>query len=357
MNENNLNREDPSRIKWINDSDDVHWMIRDDSPIESEKKPAPAPSPGPASTGRTSRSSVFIIALACFTVSIGFGSWILRNSSGNVVVGASLLMLMVLIVILMAAGFVSRELAYWRNPINKLSRVVGQLRAGEAPLSDLDKLGGGAQLLVEPIRAILYDLRDQRRQNNELADEMRQRIMNRTDSLERQLGVMKAQASRDALTGLGNRRAFDQILVATFDEAKSSRKDLCMLMIDVDNFKPLNDTLGHPAGDDLLKQIGQVIKGSMRDTDTGFRVGGDEFVVLMPSADHEAGKRLAKRLEQLVDGLAMPLKLQYPPRLSIGVSSITSSKASSPAMLIEDVDRALYEVKNNRSTRARRGAA
>ena len=331
-------------------------MIRDDSPIEKEKKSAQATKASPAQ-GRASRSSVFIIALACFTVSVGFGSWILRNSSGNVVVGASLLMLMVLIVILMAAGFVSRELAYWRNPINRLSRLVGELRAGEAPLSDLDKLGGGAQLLVEPIRAILYDLRDQRRRNNELTDEMRQRIMNRTDSLERQLGVMKAQASRDALTGLGNRRAFDQILVATFDDAKGNRKDLCMLMIDVDNFKPLNDTLGHPAGDELLKQIGQVIKGSMRDTDTGFRVGGDEFVILMPAADLEAGKRLAKRLEQLVDGLAMPLKLQYPPRLSIGVSSINSTNASTPAMLIENVDKALYEIKNSRSTRLRRGAA
>ncbi|HQY89369.1 MAG TPA: GGDEF domain-containing protein [Tepidisphaeraceae bacterium] len=326
-------------------------MTRVDSPIETQT------SDPHIAASRSSRTALLVCAGVCFIVSLAFGSWVLRNSSGSVVVGASLLMLVALIAVLMAAGFVSRELAYWRNPIHKLSKLVGELRAGEAPLADLDKVGGGAHLLIEPIRAVLYDLRDQRKRNAELTDEMRQRIMNRTDSLERQLGVMKAQASRDALTGLGNRRAFDQILVSAFDDAKSQRKDLSILMIDVDNFKPLNDTLGHPAGDELLRQIGQVIKGSMRDTDTGFRVGGDEFVILMPGADLEAGKRLSKRLEQLVDGLAMPLKLQYPPRLSIGVSSISATKATSPATLIEHVDKALYEVKNNRSTRLRRGAA
>jgi diguanylate cyclase (GGDEF)-like protein len=132
-------------------------------------------------------------------------------------------------------------------------------------------------------------------------------------------------------------------------------------MIDVDNFKPLNDTLGHAAGDEMLRNIGQVIKSSMRDTDAAFRVGGDEFVVLLSGADEEAGRRLADRISKLVAGLAMPLKMERPVGLSIGVASLREGlkhgERPTHSLLVAAADARLYEVKKTRPGRAHRGAA
>jgi diguanylate cyclase (GGDEF)-like protein len=125
-------------------------------------------------------------------------------------------------------------------------------------------------------------------------------------------------------------------------------KDLCVLMIDVDNFKPLNDTLGHAAGDDLLRAIGQLIRSAIRGEDVGFRVGGDEFVVLLPGAGADAGQSLAGRLTSLVDQLAKTLKVAKPPRLSVGLSTLKNLQNCSPESLLEDADRALYNVKKAR---------
>ena len=125
-------------------------------------------------------------------------------------------------------------------------------------------------------------LRDSRRKRAEAAaleHETRQRIANRTDALERTIGSLRQQATRDVLTGLFNRRMLEEYLPQAVKRCKEARIGLCLLMIDVDHFKLLNDTLGHAAGDELLKTIGQLIRSTIREKDLAFRCGGDEFVV------------------------------------------------------------------------------
>src|SRR5690606_14641280 len=131
-----------------------------------------------------------------------------------------------------------------------------------------------AALLAE----ILHDLRQQKTAVAELHAETRQRVAQRTDALERQLGSLRQQASRDKLTGLYNRRMLDQCLNQLVDECRAGRRALCLLMMDADYFKQLNDTLGHAAGDDLLRSIGQIIRSALREQDLAFRYGGDEFI-------------------------------------------------------------------------------
>jgi diguanylate cyclase (GGDEF)-like protein len=142
----------------------------------------------------------------------------------------------------------------------------------------------------------------------------------------------------------------DKDLPRVVKECVEANLPLTVLMIDVDHFKPLNDTLGHAAGDELLKSIGQLIKSTIRDCDMGFRCGGDEFVILMPNGDGRSAESLQKRLGTLVDALAKPLKVAKKPRLSIGQSSLTDGPDKSPEGLLKRADAALYRIKHERKS-------
>ena len=119
----------------------------------------------------------------------------------------------------------------------------------------------------------------------EMDREVRQRIANKTEALERKIGSLHNQATRDVLTGLLNRRALDEHLAKAMERCAAKGLAVSVLMIDVDNFKPLNDTLGHAAGDELLRSIGQLLRSTLRDGDTPFRCGGDEFVIVLEGSD------------------------------------------------------------------------
>jgi diguanylate cyclase (GGDEF)-like protein len=163
---------------------------------------------------------------------------------------------------------------------------------------------------------------------------------------------MKEQASRDPLTGLYNRRALDEHLTRIIDRRTAEGGTLSLLMIDVDYFKLLNDTLGHAAGDQLLRSIGQIIRSGIRESDLAFRCGGDEFVVVLDPCEPRDACRLVDRLVSLVDALAKPLRVSRPPRLSIGLSHLGDFGQPSAKALLEAADRALYNVKGDRKRRA-----
>jgi diguanylate cyclase (GGDEF)-like protein len=226
--------------------------------------------------------------------------------------------------------------------------LVPRVQAGELPVDALLEVDGGLRPLVPVVQAVLRELREQQITIAALEAEMRQRIANRTDALERTIGSLRHQATRDALTGLFNRRFMDQFLAQTVQRHLKERKDLSLLMIDIDHFKLLNDTLGHASGDELLRTVGQLIRSSIRGEDAGFRCGGDEFVVLLPHTDAEQGKVLADRLTSLVDALGRTMKVPRPPRLSIGIATLGDCAERTAEGLLRAADRALYEVKRAR---------
>ncbi len=172
----------------------------------------------------------------------------------------------------------------------------------------------------------------------------------------------RQQANKDPLTGLHNRRMLSQCLQTLLERGGETGTDVCVLTADLDNFKLLNDTLGHPAGDDLLKAVGQIIRSTIRPTDLAFRCGGDEFVVLMPDAGPEAGHNLAHRVASLVDALGKGLRLSKPVGLSVGVTSASQLRSPDVERLLGQADQRLYAAKRERkgglkASTARVGAA
>ena len=233
-----------------------------------------------------------------------------------------------------------------------LADLLPRVQRGEVPIEQLAEVGGGLVSLVPAVQELARELRQQRAATAELELEIRQRVANRTDALERTIGTLRQQATRDALTGLFNRRFLDQYLPQCVVRHVKEKRDLCLLMMDLDNFKVLNDTLGHAAGDDLLRAIGQLIRSAARGEDVAFRCGGDEFVVLLPGYGADAARALAERLTSLVDALGRTLKVPLPPRLAAGMATLSACPDPTPGGLLAEADRCLYEVK-----RARKGIA
>jgi len=147
----------------------------------------------------------------------------------------------------------------------------------------------------------------------------------------------------DGLTGVHNRRYFEILLPKEADRSRRYRRDLSVIMIDIDHFKNYNDSFGHPAGDEALREIAQTIgRGVRRDLDVVTRYGGEEFAVILPETSVEGARVVAENIRGLVE---MNKGFQLPLTVSLGISSFGSDLSSSP-MLIDRADRALYQAKN-----------
>ena len=244
-----------------------------------------------------------------------------------------------------------RLMPLWLRPQAELARLIKMAHLGEVSVEELVAAPvsrGRRMQLVAVIADLLLDLKQQRAERAALEQEIRDRIANRTDALERKIGTLQLQATRDGLTGLGNRRGLDVDLPRMIQVCKSSGTELCLLMIDVDHFKQLNDTLGHAAGDVLLREIAQLIRSNLRDLDHAYRAGGDEFVILTQSSSSAAGASLAERLSCLVRVLTRPLKVASPPQISIGVAVLSELKEQTAQQLLQAADQRLYQVKSLR---------
>ena len=135
------------------------------------------------------------------------------------------------------------------------------------------------------VKLLLHDLRQRRQAIEGLNDEVRQRIANRNSVLDRHESALRNQTVKDPLTGLYNRRMLDQFLPQLISHYTAEHKPLTLLIFDVYRFKDLNDSLGHVAGDELLRSVGQIIHSTIREGDIGFRCGGDEFAVVLPGCE------------------------------------------------------------------------
>ena len=166
----------------------------------------------------------------------------------------------------------------------------------------------------EPLRILLQDGDDEIRQlrraiHNRLSEATAHRLeaghLRRamTDSIRRETGRatgrLQKEVHTDVLTGIGNRRALRQHLGEMLNEAGRRREPLTALVIDVDRFKPINDRLGHAVGDECLACLGRMLGDGIRGHDRAFRVGGDEFVVLMPGVSADMGVQIGHRLGKL----------------------------------------------------------
>lgn len=171
-------------------------------------------------------------------------------------------------------------------------------------------------------------------------------VIQNHENLER----IKQQSRTDRLTGLFNRRVFDEQLVVEFRRALRYERDLSLMILDIDNFKKVNDTLGHLQGDEVLRAVAGLLKVSFRDLDTVCRYGGEEMVVIMPETVGEAARVKGEQMRRKISEIEVPL-LDQPGKtiqvtVSVGIACMNKG-TSMEDQLIRAADRALYYCKHH----------
>lgn len=155
---------------------------------------------------------------------------------------------------------------------------------------------------------------------------------------------LKKMAITDGLTGLFNRRFFDELIKAEIESAKKDGKNLWLAILDIDYFKKINDRFGHQVGDNVLKEVAKVIEKSLRNKDTVFRIGGEEFAIIFKELSYESVKKILNRIRERVAKQSFDL-IDEKITISIGVAKL--SKNDSVKTLYLRADKLLYEAKRS----------
>jgi diguanylate cyclase (GGDEF)-like protein len=174
--------------------------------------------------------------------------------------------------------------------------------------------------------------------------------------------TVQRQAVTDELTGLFNHRRFQEVMTAEVERARRYGHELGLIMLDIDNFKQVNDAHGHLQGDLVLGEVARVLRQSSREIDEPARYGGEEMAVALPQTDLEGAYQFAERVRGRIEALELPL-LSGDGALrvtaSFGVASLTSAGTADKDALVAAADGALYEAKRsgkNRTVRASAGS-
>ncbi|HXX54309.1 MAG TPA: sensor domain-containing diguanylate cyclase [Thermodesulfovibrionales bacterium] len=158
---------------------------------------------------------------------------------------------------------------------------------------------------------------------------------------------MERMAITDGLTGLFNHRNFQERLTAEFRRLARFSTPLSLLLIDIDFFKKINDAYGHPAGDEVLREVAGVVRDTIRNVDVPARYGGEEFAALLPGTSHEGALKMAERLRETIEKKRFPIEGKEL-RVSVSIGAATSPHdAGTKEELVEKADKALYFAKRN----------
>ena len=159
-------------------------------------------------------------------------------------------------------------------------------------------------------------------------------------------GAASRAAATDELTGLSNRRAFFERAEQLFSLARRNRQAVCVMVMDIDHFKAINDTRGHHAGDEVLRQLGLLLAGQFRDADVCARLGGEEFAIFLVGATDRAALEVAGKLRAAVEALDLSQCGPAPLRISASIGLATQRVESDDLRaLLQQADQAMYQAK------------
>ena len=169
-------------------------------------------------------------------------------------------------------------------------------------------------------------------------------MKNKVDELYSMTNTLEQKAYKDKLTGINNRENFEDIFSIEIANAKLNDIALSLIIFDVDNFKLVNDTYGHQAGDILLQDMVHLIENNIKKGDIFARWGGEEFVILTPATEINGAYNLAENLRKLVHSYVFKF-VENNLTLSFGIAQLSSEDTKKT--LFEKSDKALYEAKKN----------
>ncbi len=202
-------------------------------------------------------------------------------------------------------------------------------------------------LLALAFAAYKYRMRRMR----SLADRLQSLVEERTSALERLNEELQRLTATDGLTGVANRRRFDEALDHEWRRAIRAVAPLACIMIDIDHFKAFNDRYGHLQGDACLRQIAHALVSTVRRAgDIVARYGGEEFAVVLPATALAGAQRVAEQLRTTVENLKIPHDASGTSTvvtISLGVSAVVPQQGVMPHTLVAAADRALYQAKRS----------
>lgn len=229
--------------------------------------------------------------------------------------------------------------------------------------ADLEKgiAVGGDDYLIKPVSEMVLTAKIRAMQR---IVQMRHSLVVLTRKLDEANRELSRLSAVDGLTGIANRRSFDDALVREWRRAMRTRTPVGLILVDVDNFKQYNDHYGHQMGDECLKAVAATLDAQpKRSADLVARYGGEEFVAILPDTDPEGAMQVAEQMRCAVERLALPhakAQARDTVTISVGVASAApeSGDASGFVRLLQDADKALYAAKGsgrNRAVLARMG--
>jgi diguanylate cyclase (GGDEF)-like protein len=239
------------------------------------------------------------------------------------------------LIVAFAASALAFALGAWRmRPIQALADGARRLAAGETSVR-------------VPERGVLGELRSLASAFNEMAerlDESRRALQQRHQELLQANEVLEQLSITDGLTKLHNHRHFQEQFAREARRAERTPSPFCLVLVDIDNFKRLNDDLGHSAGDRVLEAVAVGLNAATRETDYVARYGGEEFALLLPDTEIEGGVALAEKLRMCISALELPV-IGPEGRVRVTASFGVAQYRRSTSETFDAADRALYEAK------------
>ncbi len=258
-----------------------------------------------------------------------------------------------LVVGLMALAIASIMARLISDPLRRLAREARQIIAGESREFGVVRGYRESAELSAALHTLMESLGQRQQQLERLASGLERQVAERTEALASANQRLAQLAITDPLTGLYNRRHFDEQLSAAAARCSDGQGEVALLLVDIDHFKKINDRHGHPAGDEVLRQVSALLGDAVRPSDLVARIGGEEFAVIAVDTPKADAQRLGERLLQQVRSAA-PLsvgRLRIPLSVSLGLAHVPRGQAGDAATLgqrlLSRADAALYDAKRS----------